>query len=63
MIHILLPHVVFSMIYQHHPDAFKKSFLGGKESNVTSFWKEMQHHPRLTKELIRIPPPPLGDLK
>ena len=34
-----------------------------KESNVTSFWKEMQHHPRLTKERIRILPPPLGDLK
>ena len=41
----LLPHKLFSCIYEHFPKTFTSSLLGADEGNVPKFWEAMKKHP------------------
>ena len=43
--HILLPHKVFATLYEVNREAFVARLLGGKHSNIKSFWEAMDGHP------------------
>ena len=42
---VLLPHQVFAVIYEHHPEEFIERLLGGNPGNVGSLWAAMDTHP------------------
>ena len=42
---ILLPHELFSVIYDKHKDVFLQRLCGGSYSNIDKFWTSMGNHP------------------
>ena len=41
---IIMPHIVFSNIYHHYKDAWRKHIVQGTES-IELFWQPMRNHP------------------
>ena len=44
---LLLPHKLFSCMFESLPKAFEACILGGSESNIGKFWKAMKDNPKL----------------
>ena len=42
---MLMPHALFSILYEKHPAEFRERILGGSPENVTSFWASQERHP------------------
>lgn len=42
---ILLPHIVFSLLYSDYKEGFELRMLGGARGNVRKFWESMTNHP------------------
>ena len=47
------PHELFACLYQNHRDIFLESFLGGKEKNISEFWKAMADHPSYSSHPLK----------
>ena len=42
---MLMPHALFSYIYDKHPNEFRDRILGGSPENITTFWASQERHP------------------
>ena len=50
----LLPHKLFSIMYESFPKAFLASMLGDTETNIPEFWEAMKNYPQvLTRPQLR----------
>ena len=46
--HILLPHIFFAKLHEHHREHFSVRILGGPgEGKVVAFWQAMEGHPQM----------------
>ena len=43
----LLPHELFSHMWEHYREAFAKFWMPGGESDISLFWSKFQHHPAM----------------
>ena len=43
----LMPHELFSHMWEHYPEAFKKFWMPGGESQISPFWSKFQHTPAM----------------
>lgn len=53
---MMLPHLVFASIYQHHPTEFIRRICGGDAKNISDFWAAMQNHPSYPNHPIKARP-------
>ena len=42
---IILPHLLFNLMYKCHPESFRKRLFGDKVGNISKFWNDMRSHP------------------
>eukprot|EP00969_Alexandrium_andersonii_P351907 15436507-Alexandrium_andersonii.AAC.1 len=52
---MLLPHVLFSLLFQHYPDAFQARVCPSKEK-LREFWRQMEGHPQLDNHPVKAVP-------
>ena len=50
---ILLPHKLFSLLYNHHREMFVSRLLGGSDNNISEFWDSQAHHPSYANHPMR----------
>lgn len=56
----LLPHELFSQMWEHYREAFKKLWMPGGESQIPLFWSKFQHHARFFWQSVHGDAVPIG---